>query len=131
MARDEITVLNPVLDNSESAGTVKVTKQAVTVANGISIKNAFENKNNTLFIEIENTYSSADSTVTIKAGDKYPNKVLGDLSLTITKSANTVIQIQDPSRFENKNGSVNLDFSTGFTGNIYAMAKRAGLKPTS
>ena len=133
MTRDSINVLNPVLDNSASAGSVKCTKQAVTQANGIVIAKAFKNKDNTLFIMVENTTTvssaAADSSLTVKAGDTYPNAVLGDLSITLPKSAITAIQIQDPSRFENKDGSICVDFASGFTGNIFAVAKRVGLKP--
>lgn len=129
MARDTITVHQPVYDNSQSVSSVKITKQAVTQANGIKISNVFENKDNTLFIVIENTYASADNSVTVMAGDHYPNKILGDLTVTLPKSETTVLQIQDPSRFENKDGSVNLDFGANFIGNIFAVAKRAGLKP--
>lgn len=130
MARDIIDVQNPVLDNSESVGTVKVTKTTVTQANGITVKKAFNNKNNTLFIHVDTTVTS-DSSLTVKAGDAYPNAMLGDLTVALTKSAETVLQIQDPSRFENKDGSVNIDFASGFTGTIYAVAKRAGLKPVA
>ena len=130
MARDTIDVQNPVLDNSESVGTVKVTKTTVTQANGITVKKAFNNKNNTLFIHVDTTATS-DSSLTIKAGDTYPNAILGDLTVALTKSAETVLQIQDPSRFENKDGSVNIDFASGFAGTIYAVAKRAGLKPVA
>lgn len=130
MARDIIDVQNPVLDNSESVGTVKVTKTTVTQANGITVKKAFNNKNNTLFIHVDTTVTS-DSSLTVKAGDAYPNAMLGDLTVALTKSAETVLQIQDPSRFENKDGSVNIDFASGFAGTIYAVAKRAGLKPVA
>lgn len=130
MARDIIDVQNPVLDNSESVGTVKVKKTTVTQANGITVKKAFNNKNNTLFIHVDTTVTS-DSSLTVKAGDAYPNAMLGDLTVALTKSAETVLQIQDPSRFENKDGSVNIDFASGFTGTIYAVAKRAGLKPVA
>ena len=129
MARDSITVLLPTQDASQSVEFGKITKQAVTVANGIKIANALDNKNNSLQIYIENTYSSADSTLTIKAGDNYPNSILGDLNVPLTKSAITVILLEDISRFENRDKSINLDFSTSFTGNIWAVAKRAGIKP--
>lgn len=142
MARDAINVAIPTQDASQSVESVKITKQAVTQANGIKINDAFKNKNNSLQITIENTYTSADSTLTVKAGDNYPNKVLGDLSVPLTKATAgtsgspnvptlTVVLIEDISRFENRDGSVCLDFSTSFTGNIWAVAKRAGLKPVA
>ena len=126
MARDIIEVLKPVLDNSESVASVAITEQTVTQANGIEIKDAFENKDNTLFIMVNNTGS--DNTVVVKAGDAYPNSMLGDLTLAVGAGM-TAIQIQDPSRFETAKGTLCLDFGSGFAGKIYAVAKRAGLKP--
>ncbi|MCR5266783.1 MAG: hypothetical protein K6E29_09375 [Cyanobacteria bacterium RUI128] len=135
MARDEITVQLPVLDNSQSVEVAKVTKQAVTQANGILLKKAFVNKNNSLQISVENTTGAgstpADSVVTIKAGGHYPNSMLGDLAVTVEKSAITVIVIDDISRFEDEDGNIALNFASGFTGNIWAVAKRAGLVPAS
>ncbi len=122
MARDIIAVQYPEMDDSQSVANAKVTKQTVTQANGITIEKAFDNKNNSLVICVENTASSA-SSVTFKAGDNYPNAKLGDLEVNVDQNSLNVFQIQDPSRFENKDGSMNLDFKTGFTGNIFAAAK--------
>ena len=82
--------------------------------------------NNTPFITINNTASS-DSTVTIKKGEKFPNSMLGDLTLTAAKSAITVLQIQDPARFVNANCAIDIDFGTEFAGTIYAIGKKVGL----
>lgn len=135
MARDNITVHLPVADTTKSVETVKITKQAVTQANGIKISNALDNKNNSLQIFVENTTGAdstpADSSLTIKAGNEYPNKILGDLTITLSKSAITVVLLEDISRFENRDGSIYLDFASGFTGNIWAVAKRAGLQPVT
>lgn len=122
MTRDVINVQYPEMDKTHSIADVKITKQAVTPANGITLKNAFANKNNSLAICIENTATTA-SEVTFKAGDNFPNAKLGDLTLAVTASSVNVYQVQDLSRFENKDGSMNIDFKTGFTGNIFAVAK--------
>lgn len=122
MARDIIAVQYPEMDDSQSVANAKVTKKTVTQANGIAIEKAFDNKNNSLVICVENTASSA-SSVTFKAGDNYPNAKLGDLEVNVDQNSLNVFQIQDPSRFENKDGSMKLDFKTGFTGNIFAAAK--------
>ena len=53
--------------------------------------------------------------------------MLGDLLLTIAKSATTVLQIQDPARFINKDGAIDIDFGTGFAGTIWAIGKKVGL----
>lgn len=126
MTRDVINVQCPIIDKTQSVANTAITKTAVVVANGITIKNAFKNKNNTLFICLENTATS-ESKVTFKAGDTYPNAMLGDLEVPLAESSTTMLQIQDSSRFENKDGSVNLDFATGFTGKIYAVAKSVAL----
>lgn len=135
MARDSVTVLLPVQDNTQSVEVGDITKKAVTQANGISIADALANKNNSLQIYVENTTtsggSSADSAVIIKAGNHYPNKVLGDLTLTLGAGKITAILLEDISRFENKDNTIYLDFASGFTGNVWAVAKRAGIKPVA
>lgn len=128
MARDKVTVLNPAPDATKSIEVGIVTKQAVVVANGIEIEKALENKNNSLQIFVETT-ASADSVLTIKAGNEYPNKILGDLTTPLKGSAVTAVILEDISRFENRDGSIHLDFASGFTGNVWAVAKRVGMQP--
>ncbi len=130
MARDIINVILPEVEESQSVASAAVAPQTVTVANGIQIKDAAKNKNNSLAIVIENTAAS-ESTVTFIAGDTYPNSMLGDLAVDIDAASTMVCQIQDLSRFENRDGSINLDFKSGFTGSIYAVAKRAGIAPVA
>lgn len=133
MARDAINVILPVQAEKQSLEVADITKQAVTQANGIKISNALANKNNSLQIYIENTTTSsgsaADSSATIKAGDHYPNKVLGDANVVLGAGKTVVVLLEDISRFENKDNSILVDFASGFTGNIWAVAKRAGIKP--
>lgn len=126
MSRDEIHIQFPAIETTESIGLEVITAQAVTVANGITLKNAMGCMNNTLFIILSNT-ASTDSTLTVKKGDKFPNSILGDLTLTIAKSATTVLQIQDPSRFVNTEGDIDIDFGSAFAGTIYAIGKKVGL----
>ncbi len=127
MTRDKIDVQYPVLEHTESVANIAITKKAVTQANGITIKDAFSNKNNSLFIVIENT-ANASSLLTVKAGDAYPNSMLGDIVIELAKGV-SAIQIQDLSRFQKADDSIDLDFAEGFTGNIYAIAKWAGVRP--
>ena len=127
MTRDSINVHYPALDTTESVASAAITLQTVTVANGIKIANAFSNKNNSLVIIVNNT-SDAASSMTLKAGGAYPNTMIGDAEVTLAKG-NTAVQIQDLSRFEKADGSIEIDFALGFTGNIYAVAKWAGVRP--
>ncbi len=126
MARDTIKTQVLEIDNTQSVGTAVVTKKAVTVANGIKIEDALGCKQNTLFIIVENTGAAA-STITLKKGD-YINRLLKDLPIAVDKGINA-IQLHDPARFQNRDGSVDIDFASGFTGNIFAVGKRVGLKP--
>ena len=129
MTRDIIDVQYPVLDHSESVANIVITKKAVTVANGITIKDAFSNKNNSLFIVIDNT-ANASSQLTVKAGDAYPNSMLGDIVIELAKGV-SAIQLEDLSRFQKADESIDLDFQTGFSGTIYAIAKWAGVRPVA
>lgn len=126
MARDEITIQLPIMETSDSIGIRTITPKSVTVANGIVLKKAMGCMNNTLFIVLSNT-ASDDSTINFKKGDRYPNTMLGDLTLSIAKSSTTVFQVQDPARFVDINGDINIDFGTGFTGTIYTVGKKVSL----
>ena len=119
MAQDVIKVQLPVQEATQSVEVVAFAKQTVTPANGIKIEKALANKNNSLVIVIECTTAGA---VTIKA-------MLGDLTITPTKDKVNAIILEDISRFENRDGSVDLAFASTFAGTIYAVAKRAGLRP--
>ena len=119
-----IDVQYPVLDHTESIANISIVRTTVD-AEGITIKDAFSNKNNSLFILINN---KGDKTglLTVKAGNAYPNSMLGDIIIEIAKGI-SAIQLQDLSRFEKSDESIDLDFSEGFEGEIFAIAKRAGV----
>ena len=126
MTKDIINVQYPTVENSQSVANAKITKSVVDVENGVSISKAFANKNGTLTVFVENE-AETGSTVTFLAGDAYPNSMLGDLQLEIEQSSVTAFQIQDISRFENKDGSLNMEFGSNFEGNIFAVAKTIAL----
>ena len=125
MTRDIINVQYPTLDHTESVANIGITASKVTQANGVTIADAFSNKNNSLFIIINNT--ATESLLTVKAGDAYPNSMLGDISIELPVGT-SAIQLQDLSRFEKADGSIDLDFPTAFDGNLYAVAKWAGVR---
>jgi len=124
MTRKMIDVQYPVLDHTESIANISIVRTTVD-AEGITIKDAFSNKNNSLFILINN---KGDKTglLTVKAGDAYPNSMLGDIIIEIAKGV-SAIQLQDLSRFQKSDESIDLDFSEGFEGEIFAIAKWAGV----
>ena len=73
MTRDIINVQYPTLEHTESIANICIEKKEIVPNNGITIEEAFSNKNNSLFIVIENT--ATDSLLTVKAGDTYPNSM--------------------------------------------------------
>ncbi len=126
MTRDIINVQYPTLEHTESVANICIEKETVIPANGVTIADAFSNKNNSLFVVIENG-AETSSLLTVKAGDAYPNSMLGDIVIELP-SGTSAIQLQDLSRFEKADGSIDLDFEETFDGTIYAVAKWAGVR---
>ncbi len=86
----------------------------------------FAVKDNSGFVVVD---ASAAGNVVFKAGDAYPSQnILGDLSVAVTAGLN-VLQVERHGRFENKDGSLNIDFVGAIAGKIYAFGKHAGLAP--
>ena len=129
MTREKISVQYPVLDHTESIANIAIVKKEVCPTNGITIEDAFSNKNNSLFIHIDNKGDTV-GFLTVKAGDAYPNSMLGDIVLELTLGE-SAIQLQDLSRFQKSDDSIDLDFSENFKGTIYAVAKWAGVRAAS
>ncbi|MBO7211145.1 MAG: hypothetical protein J6V44_09135 [Methanobrevibacter sp.] len=125
MERQIINVQYPTLDQTESVANICIEKTVVDTKKGVTIEEAFCNKNNSLFIVLNNL--SADSLLTVKAGNAYPNSMLGDIVIELP-AGTSAIQLQDLSRFEKADGSIDLDFSEDFSGTIFAVAKWAGIR---
>ena len=119
----EIKIVLPEEEGSKSLEIAKI--EATTIADDMTIPDAFKNKNNSLHI-IVNATTAGD--IVFKAGDNYPNAMLGDCSVNCAIGY-TDILIEDASRFENRDGSISLSKSGDLAGTIFAVAKRSGLKP--
>lgn len=126
MANHDIEVNLPVQDATQSVEVANFTKTTVAAEDVVTIKKALDNKNNSLVIIAEPT--SDAGTMVIKAGNNYPNAMLGDLEVTVGTGSNAVL-LEDISRFENRDGSVVIN--SKFAGTIFAVAKRAGIKPVT
>lgn len=122
MATTEFEVQLPALDATQSIEVASFT--ATNLATNMKLKEAMKNKNNSLAIVVNCTTAG---TVTLKAGDNYPNAILGDLNIAVAQGVN-VIRLEDISRFENRDGSINITSATA-VGTIFATAKRAGITP--
>ena len=117
--------INVILPKKDATQSVEVaTATAATIEAEMKIVDAMKNKDNSMAIVINAT---AAGTITIKAGDNYPNAMLGDLVVAVDKGVN-VIRLLDISRFENRDGSIVLT-NNGAAGTIFVTAKRAGIAP--
>lgn len=111
-------------DDTRSVETVAV--EPTTIGTDMKLVNAFGNKNNSLHVLVTAT---TEGKLVIKAGDNYPNKILGDLNVTCEANKLTDIIVEDISRFENRDGSVAFTTDGTLAGTISVVAKRAGLDP--
>lgn len=118
----DINVILPKKDATQSVEVATATAAAIEAE--MKIVDAMKNKDNSMAIVINATGAG---TITIKAGDNYPNAMLGDLVVAVDKGVN-VIRLLDISRFENRDGSIVLT-NNGAAGTIFVTAKRAGIAP--
>ena len=117
--------INVILPKKDATQSVEVaTAAATTLAADMTIVDAMKNKGNSMAIVINATGAGV---ITIKAGDNYPNAILGDLPVAVDTGVN-VIRLLDISRFENRDGSIKLT-NNGAAGTIFVTAKRAGIAP--
>ena len=125
MERQIIQVQYPTLDHTESVANICIEKTVVDTKKGITIEDAFDTKHNSLFIVLNNL--AADSFLTVKAGDIHSSSQLGDITIELP-AGTSAFQLQDLSRFEKSDGSIDLDFSETFEGTIFAVARWAGIR---
>ena len=119
----EIRINLPNMDFSKSLEIATV--EPVAIEDEMIIIEAMKNKNNSLHI-IVNATTAGD--ICFKPGDAYPNAMLGDCWLRCEQGYNDII-IEDISRFEDRNGNIVLTKNEELAGQIFAVAKRAGLQP--
>jgi hypothetical protein len=126
MARDMVDTQYPNIDVTNSAGVLSAVETAIAPANGIAIRGFFNSKDNAgkIFLNM-----SVGGELIIRAGDGFKTQNgMGDLSVDLAVGVN-VITLERPARFENKDGTVYLDFTgANLAGTIIAAAKKAGLK---
>ena len=126
MARDVVQMAETLADTSVSVAKATAAATTIAVANGATVPGFFAVKDSSGFVVVD---ASAAGNVVFKAGDAYPSQnILGDLSVAVTAGLN-VLQVERHGRFENKDGSLNIDFVGAIAGKIYAFGKHAGLAP--
>ena len=124
MARDKIDVQYPILNHTESIANVKIETTKINPKNGITIHNCYMNWNKNTFIHIINFGET--SILTVKAGNSYPNSMLGDIQIEIPNGINAM-NLYDLSRFVTNDYDLNLDFEEKFDGAIYVVAQWNGV----
>jgi hypothetical protein len=125
MARDKITMAYGVDDTSVSASKATVTPVTIAPANGAVVDGFFKAKDNSAYLLL--VITTAGSLI-LKKGNAYPtNNILGDLEISVDAGTH-LITVERSGRFENKDGSLNIDFKTGTAGTIAAFGKQAGLR---
>lgn len=126
MTRTILNLQYPVSDETDTIQTLTPVEVSIPNADGVEVKNAFACKDNTLTVVVANSTASAKNII-FKKG-VYPNAVLGDLTFTVEANSTNLIKIENPSRLEQTDGGLLIDFEEGFVGTIYATGKKAGLK---
>ena len=116
----KLEVFYPVLDHTESVAFIGVQRHYFTHHKNIEIPDAFSAKNKGLMLVIDNLDLDKHSIVTVKAGNTYPNSMLGDLVIELNQGI-SVIQLADLARFERNGGSLCLEFPEDMRGSIYAI----------
>lgn len=123
MSRTALTLnawnANSNLSDAVSGGSaLGIAVDSTLVTNGATVASPVSPEH--VVLVVANT-SGADRTVTIRAGNRF-QAAAGDLVTTVTASIG--IQQIGPfasARFLQADGSMSIDFATGFTGSIKAM----------
>lgn len=122
MARTAITRRNLVANSGIAAPTADTIDQSngmtlAVTSNGIPASVDVDH----VILKVDNSAASAKK-VTIKAGANPPafRAGIGDLQVSVTNGATSYVGPFDPARFVQADGSLSVDFESGFTGTITA-----------
>jgi len=119
-----VEIQYPVLDHTESVANISL--KTFDIKGHVTIKNVLLTADNSLFLMIIN--NGEEGFVKFIAGDAYPNSMLGDVIIEIP-SGISAINLADMPRFIKQDESVDLEFSPGFKGKVFAMGKWNKVRP--
>ena len=112
----------PVLNHEESIANIALNVVSIKNDNAtISITNVLDVCRNYMFLIVENKGDNV-STLIVKAGDAYPNSMLGDIVIELAKGF-SAINLADLPRFVRADGSVVVEFKDDFVGKVFAIGK--------
>ena len=132
MADINIGVLLPQIETSNSTNKQSVefaasgegTLAAITTSNtDVYVAKAMANKNNSMFIVVN---VATAGSLTIKAGNAYPNSTLGDYTKSLSTGL-SVIQLEDISRFETRDEKIKIVGDGTLVANLIVIGKRVGV----
>lgn len=123
-----IEIQYPMIDHKDCTANIGIDKQNIVNDKRVTIKEIGADINNPLYVVLDN--QSGPALLKLKAGDYYPNSMLGDLILEIAPGT-SVIPVE-VSRFVTTEDTIELGFIEDddhklFKGTIYAMAKWNGI----
>ena len=117
-----INIQYPVLNHEESIANIVLEVCEINENNRcITIKNVLDVHRNNLFLVILNETNSV-SLLTVKAGDAYPNSMLGDTIIELSTGF-SAINLADLPRFVKADSSVDIEFNSDFKGKVFAIGK--------
>jgi hypothetical protein len=121
MARDAIAVT----DLASGAGTTNPAGTAITPANGGNI--APGAKKGKIIVRVTNTNGTIRA-VTFRAGVNPPavRKGIGDLVVNVPATTGDLLFVLETARFQQADGSINVDYATGMAGIVSAVRAPRG-----
>ena len=118
--RDVIEAQYPVLDHTECVANISILKKEVNPENGIVVKGAFSNRNDSLRLVFDTEH---ESVITFKKGDAFPDaNLLEELKIEIPRGT-SVIPVKFLASRKNADESLLIDFNDSYKGTIYAVAE--------
>lgn len=128
MARttDTINLLNAAASLDLAGTGVLTTIDSTLVSAGLTITDFFNVRDNFSFIYVNNSSASA-ANIIIRKGGYFPQSTLGDLTVSVGASKTLLIPVDSSARHQQSDGSLNIDFGTGFTGSIGAFGFQTAL----
>ena len=119
--RTTVEIQTPFIDHSEQTAYIGIDKIPVD-KNGVIVNSgnfSIDFFRDSIFLIIDN--KGEEATMLIKAGDVFPNSILGDLKIPVLPGINA-ISIKDIKRFETSCREFVIDFSENFSGDMFAIA---------
>lgn len=117
-----IVIQYPVLNHEEAVAHIAIDSLKIENNNtSITIEDALSTYQNNLFLVVLNE-GHRTSYLTVKAGDAYPNSMLGDTVIELTFGF-SAINLADLPRFIKADNSIDIEFKDDFVGRIFAIGK--------